>query len=279
MKKNFTILLLLFIAHTSFAFQTTAQEWELIFEDDFNGNTIDQSKWTAKDNWPHTDVELQLYIKEDAYQENGNLVIRTQYNPTFYSPSNKTYNYTSGWIDTSFKFNFTHGKLESRLLLPKTGKRDNIWPAFWTKGNTESADWPHYGEIDVMEMDSWNDDWTPYIWGTYHWGPRRNDFCQGCGTIYPDKNFNLTEWHTYSVEWDEKKIDWFVDGVKYRTTYENQMFCKGCKGIVKLPTHPQFIIFNTAVDHFAPPNPADYPKYMYVDYVKLYQKKGSKSSF
>lgn len=70
-----------------------------------------------------------------------------------------------------------------------------------------------------MEMDSWNDDWIPYIWGTYHWGQRGKDYCQGCGTIYPDKNFNLTDWHTYSVEWDENKIDWFVDGVKYKTNY------------------------------------------------------------
>ena len=47
---------------------------------------------------PTGNQELELYMSDEVYVENGNLVLRTRYNPTYYG--SKLYQYTSGWVDT-----------------------------------------------------------------------------------------------------------------------------------------------------------------------------------
>ena len=91
---------------------------KLIFQEHFNGNTLNKTRWNKFDWQIHGNAELQLYLKEDCYVQDGLLTLRTRYNPTYCIPdgsfsgckqTNKTdkkgklYNYTSCWVDTKNK--------------------------------------------------------------------------------------------------------------------------------------------------------------------------------
>jgi beta-glucanase (GH16 family) len=63
--------------------------------------------------------------------------------------------YTSSRMTTQGKHEFTYGRIEARLAVPK-GK--GLWPAFWMIGsNIGSVGWPKCGEIDIMEHINTND--------------------------------------------------------------------------------------------------------------------------
>ncbi|EAS03461.2 glycosyl hydrolase family 16 laminarinase (macronuclear) [Tetrahymena thermophila SB210] len=243
------------------------QEWVEIFRDDFDGDKLDTRYWTARNNMTHTDWEQQLYIEEDVYVENGNLVLRTRFNPKIYQPTQRLYNYTSGWVDSSEKFNYMFGYTEARIKIPKVVLDDPIWPAFWSIG--EGTYWPNGGEIDTMEMSAtWNPDFLPHIQGTYHWG-KDGDQCNACGTEFP-YYLDFSEYHTYTTVWNATQIDWYVDGILYRTNVNGTIYEK-MSSPVDLPHYNQFLIINDALWGEPTPNPQDYPKYMYIDYVTVLQ--------
>lgn len=57
-KAAITVVLLICFLNVTLAFLKDNDDWVVVFEDDFNGKKIDEKKWTPKDHWPHTDVEL-----------------------------------------------------------------------------------------------------------------------------------------------------------------------------------------------------------------------------
>ncbi|KAL4439557.1 hypothetical protein ABPG74_003959 [Tetrahymena malaccensis] len=249
-------------------------DWKLIFQDEFEDKQVEESKWTKRYR-THGNTEQQLYIEDDIYTENGNLVIRTRYNPTIYNLTGKLYNFTSGWLDSSQKFNFSEGRFEARVKLPKTKVNDPIWPALWTIG--DGVSWLKGGEIDIFEMNSnWNGDKLPHLYGTYHWGNNASDnHCHGCGTIYPNK-INLNDYHVFRFDWNATQFDWYIDNIHYKTNEQGVQYPK-TDAPITLPTYPQFIIINTAIDDFVQAKKADYPKYMYIDYIRVYQKKNTQN--
>jgi beta-glucanase (GH16 family) len=136
-----------------------------------------------------------------------------------------------------------------------------MWPAFWMLGqNIWQIGWPKCGEIDIMEHI--NSD--SVIHGTMHWD---NNGHQSFGGT---KKCDASQFHVYSIEWDNTMIKWFVDGVKYKEgyTYNNinntEEFHK-----------PFYLILNLAIGGNWPGSPnaqTSFPDSMLVDYVRVYQK-------
>ncbi len=60
--------------------------------------------------------ELELYLAENVYVTDGNLVLRTQYQPTMYGE--RQYLWTSGWLDSEHKFWQQFGRFEINAKLP-----------------------------------------------------------------------------------------------------------------------------------------------------------------
>lgn len=87
-----------------------------MWEDNFDGTSINLSNWNVAHNFTHGDKELQLYLRDDVYVASGNLVLRTRRNPTMYG--RKLYNWTSGWVDTMHKAYSPFGRFEIRARLP-----------------------------------------------------------------------------------------------------------------------------------------------------------------
>jgi len=64
-------------------------------------------------------------------------------------------------------------------------------------------------------------------------------------------------------------MKWYIDGTLYRSE-ENGKVGPGSGAIVEFPYEPMYFIINNAIDGYNQPNPSDYPKYLYVDYVRAY---------
>eukprot|EP01083_Nonionella_stella_P213230 769258_1 len=97
-----------------------SQQWELVFDDEFEGTELNQSNWNNTRPQPASAYpgQPQLFLAANTYLQNGSLVIETKYDPTYDKVNNITYPYTSGVITSQNKFSFTYGRVEIRAKLP-----------------------------------------------------------------------------------------------------------------------------------------------------------------
>ncbi|SEK26463.1 Por secretion system C-terminal sorting domain-containing protein [Aquimarina amphilecti] len=234
---------------------------ELIFNDEFNGSTVDLTKWSFDngDGCPTLcgwgNAEEQWYQPENTTVQNGNLVITTR------NEAAGGKQFTSSKLITAGKFNSKYGRYEASIKLPSAG---GIWPAFWML--PENGSWPFTGEIDIMESQHKNPE---SIGGTVHYS--------NGGWQYNGREFNAgldlsAGFHEYAVEWEPNEIRWYVDDQLYHTvtpgnTVDPWPFSEG----------DWYLILNVAVGGPGtpytgniPPTPADYPTQMEVDYVRVY---------
>eukprot|EP00054_Salpingoeca_dolichothecata_P004330 m.30215 g.30215 ORF g.30215 m.30215 type:complete len:308 (-) comp14514_c0_seq1:286-1209(-) len=254
-------------------------DWVMTWEDDFLGSTINASNWNVAQNFTHGDRELQLYLAEDVYVENGTLVLRTRKNPTYYG--SKLYNYTSGWVDTEDKFYQKYGKFAVRAKLPDP-KFDSIWPAHWLMPEPKTSQppnvcWPVGGEIDIME--SWGGDYNNSIKGTFHFAQEcGKDLRSGPNGQYPNITGGAApidfsqDYHIFSVVWDEERIQWYVDGNFFWERHQND---QPAPHGARIPFFPFYFILNTAISWWSkPPVGPDEPTvYHIIDYVRAYELK------
>jgi beta-glucanase (GH16 family) len=249
MKTGTIILMVLFSI-----FQSEAQTWNLVWSDEFTGADINASNWTfdtGGSGWGNNELEYYTNRPENAITINGNLLIIAR------EESYGGKSYTSSRLKTQGLQNFTYGKIEARIKLPLG---QGIWPAFWMLGqNISQAGWPQCGEIDIMEHI--NNENKNY--GTMHWD--NNGHQSSGGNVYCDES----TFHTYSIEWDESAIQWFLDGNQYwQGTIANNV------NSTDEFHSPFFIILNVAVGGNWPGNPDEttlFPDTMVVDYVRVYQ--------
>ena len=196
---------------------TIAHDREVLFADEFDGDALDRDKWIAigPDFWVNN--EQQAYVDETATIDfrngvagasGGVLVLRPEFRPGADPKTERNAPFVSGRIETKGKFDFTHGRAEARIKLP-----DNVgvWPAFWMLGNGR---WPGSGEIDIMEYVG-EKDWV----GVALHGPGYSGETPLVNKFFFPEGIDVTGWHTYGVEWTDRKIDFLVDGhVTYRVT-------------------------------------------------------------
>ena len=148
--KNLLLATLLF----GFSSASYSQGWSLVWEDDFSGTTLDQTKWTHDLGtgsqyglWGWGNGELQFYQAGNTEVSNGTLKIVAKEEPGGLVDSwGNTMYYSSSKIKTENKFEVKYGKIEARI---KTVNGEGFWPAFWMLPSGGS--WPCDGEIDIME--------------------------------------------------------------------------------------------------------------------------------
>ena len=90
------------------------QNYELIFEDNFDNPTLDRSHWNVELHEPGwVNEELQEYVdtEENISLSDGRLLIR----PVKAVSEDGSVSYTSGRISTQYKHDFTYGMFEARL--------------------------------------------------------------------------------------------------------------------------------------------------------------------
>jgi beta-glucanase (GH16 family) len=230
---------------------TTKPTYSLVWSDEFNGTTVDTSKWVFENRNPGVNNEQEYYLQSNVSVVNGNLVI-TAKKQTFGGQP-----YTSGKITTYGKFSQQYGRIEARIAIPMGA---GMWPAFWMLGaNIGTVNWPTCGEIDIMEHVNADD----LIYGTMHWNVNGH-------AAYGDKTTTTpASFHLYAVEWDTNSIRWYVDN----TLYVTGNIANNINGTDAFHL-PFFIILNLAVGGDFPNTTIDdskLPETMLVDYVRVYK--------
>ena len=227
-------------------------QWALVWTDEFDGATLDTSKWIAVDGASNVNNERQYYTPSDVYLENGALVLRSQVRGM------GGRGYTSGEVRTGTKRTVSVGNAVEWLTQIPTGK--GIWPANWLVNtpcdgiNGCGSNWPP--EIDVMEIrgSAPNNNLMTHWWGTYP-GQQHQTTEYGTGTLTPG-------YHTYRLEWYADSLLWFVDSsqrAKHTSNITN--------GILQ-------VVMNTAVGGNFDGNPdgtTTFPQYHRVEYVRVYR--------
>lgn len=129
------------------------RRYKLVWEDDFNGEVLDESKWNFETGpGPAGNNEKQYYKKENIIVQDGFLIIEAKQEYIEYEAgmgiTNK-YNYTSGRINSRDKGKIKYGKIEARINFPSGA---GTWCAFWLMPNESVyGGWPSSGEVDIVE--------------------------------------------------------------------------------------------------------------------------------
>jgi beta-glucanase (GH16 family) len=240
-----------------------AQTYNLVWSDEFDYTGLpDSTKWSydvGGGGWGNQ--ELQYYTSrrsENARVEDGKLIIEAI--KEIYAGMN----YTSARLVTKNHGDWLYGKIEVSAKLP-AGR--GTWPAIWMlPTDWEYGGWPSSGELDIMEHVGYD---QGRVHATVHTEAYNNTIGtqQGNSVIISDAS---TTFHTYSMEWNPIKIDFFADGVKYFTFYKNADDYK------KWPFNKRFhLIMNIAVGGSwggaQGVDPYAFPTSMEVEYVRVYQ--------
>ena len=169
---------------------------------------------------------------------------------------------TSARLITKDKLHLRYGRIEARIRVPAG---IGMWPAFWMLGaDIDRAEWPHCGEIDVMEYVGSQ---PTTVHGTVH-GPDFAGLEQGIGHAH-DAGVALAEnFHVYGVEWGPDRVSWLLDGQTYFTL-----------GPADTPhnawpfQHDFFLVLNLAISGDWPGNRndnPDLPATMKVDWIRAH---------
>lgn len=136
--------------------------WECTFVDEFNGRSLDRTKWVPQTNFAtgtssassracHVDDPRNIALKRGTLQ----LTIRKESTPVMCKGSPA--DYTSGQVSTYRKFSQQYGRFEARFkntVTTQAGLQEAFW--LWPDDRNPEAFWPDPGEIDVVETYSLN---------------------------------------------------------------------------------------------------------------------------
>ena len=242
------------------------QDYTLVFSDEFDGNTLDSSKWNTAYLWG-TDLfinsEEQYYVDVNNDPEFGfnpfsfdgeNLSINSIRTPEALKQKALNQPYLSGVITSNDAFKFTYGYVEARAKVPY-GK--GLWPAFWLLNAYYVDDEP---EIDIMEFIGDDQD---VVYHTYHYYDS-DDVLRSTESA-PTVGIDYTaDFHTYAVEWKPGTLVFYVDGIERHRVVDS-----------KVSQQEMYVIANTAIGGWWPGSPDEttpFPAQYQIDYIRVYQK-------
>ncbi len=265
-----SIIVLSFIACDSHDGQKVDSKYTtLVWNDEFDGaigDLPDFEKWsydlgTGDHGWGNNELQTYTNDPENISQDgNGNLVITAIKNGS---------SYTSARIKTKGILEQQYGRFEARIQTPYG---QGLWPAFWMLGNdSDTNTWPKCGEIDIMELRGQK----PNVVQSSLHGPGYFGSNPITDTYTLINNRFDTGFHIFAVDWDENKIDFYVDGYLYQRVNKSDVDNKVVYGVPKVWAfdHPFYLILNLAVggNFLGNPNTStSFPQKMTIDYVRVY---------
>jgi beta-glucanase (GH16 family) len=238
----------------------------LTWSDEFDGPEgaePDPSRWGHDLGGDWNKQELQYYTastENASINGRGQLVVTARKDTTAgRTCPNGPCQYSSGRLSTAGRFSQLYGTFETRIKLPAG---PGVLPAFWMLGdNIHEVGWPNCGEIDVVEHPGERAD-------TIHGSVHGRGYSAGETYRLPRSRAFSDDFHTFTVKWMPKAVEFFVDGIRYARQTSTTT---GTGGWVY--DHPFFLVLNLAVGGEwagAPNGRVEFPQQMLVDYVRVY---------
>jgi beta-glucanase (GH16 family) len=232
--------------------------WRLVWNDEFTGRSIDSAKWKACERGRSDWNDTMSPDPKCFALKNGVLELRGFANP---DRKKDPVEYLTGGLTSQGKFDFTYGKVVIRARFKSA---TGAWPALWMLG--AKGRWPHNGEIDLMEH--LNHDDKVYQTVHSHWANEvdvKKTVPKGATAKIRRDEFN-----EYGVEWDADKLVFTVNGAP-TFTYPRVPE----KGPEQWPfNEPFYFILSMQIGGkwVGKVDPGDYPAWMAVDWVRVYQR-------
>ncbi len=239
-------------------------EYRLMFEDNFNGASIDDAKWATTLWQPGTVLldQQQHYVDAQNNDENfaspfsfddGVLTINATRTPEGEQSAAFEQPWLSGMLTTREDFNFTYGYVEARISVEEGV---GLWPSVWMLGSEFDGLQP---QIYIMEHDGSKPDVVAhnYIF-TDSQGDVRSPGQQSVAVSGFTSGFN-----TVGLSWNADELMFFVNGQPtYRVIGDS------------VPSEDMYLILNLAMGGIwvgdtdqSTPDPAE----LKIDYVRVYQ--------
>lgn len=238
--------------------------YPLAYSEDFNGNTLDTSRWndqrqdsrdegtpgTPAMSRPFNYAEGAAYNPANVSVGDGELKLKLTDDQAPHSSAGDLTRST-GMVNSENKFSFKYGYVETRAMVPGCA---GCWPSFWIMPETNN-NWPP--EIDIFEYFQFSIYSKPYPHTVFHWTPDGTEgddqhewYTSETSNIpspkpqewfvtHPsgkDVNY-LNEWHTYGLLWTKDYAEIYIDG----------KFGARVTGASKLPQEPMYLIYMMAI--------------------------------
>lgn len=285
--------------------------YELVFNDDFNGTSVDYTKWDRIPPWNQgsniTTVCNPNVTTSVAYRKwqtnipgqmdttnckvsNGSVKLYTRkenYDGEVWSWPNGIwtrdtipFQYTTAMLLSKNIYRFGYFEIRFRLPQPPNPPKRHLGfgPNFWMFGaDTDGSEgWVnHWSEIDVFEINSFDIGVNNNLYtNNAHYRNCDNSSCHiqdGQAFGYISNN----TWHTAAVNWTPSKIEFYLDGNKLREFPCNQLNYPPDS----LVAMPMWVDINSPATNFCMAfdtinsNGTSFPYIYEIDYVKVWQLK------
>lgn len=229
----------------------------MVWNDEFNGTTLDANKWTAQNYFRNNGAQNDGYwYPWDVYLSgHGQLVLRCAYDPT-------NHTYGDGCVASTFQQ--AYGYWEAKMKFPtQQGHWCAFWNFDWNEGQTNVPGGTNGEEIDIFEKAYLSD----HADNALHWNGYGANSGSAGQQVY-NMGLNDGGWHIVDLDWTPTNYYFYVDGVLTWAT--------NVGGICQVPN---FIYCSDEIGNFGtgpnawgtgPITNATLPDYTYFEYVRVY---------
>lgn len=183
----------------------------LVFEDNFSGDTIDESKWQKCPEWDRYDSSKWKNDMSFVDGE-GNLVLRAEWDE-------ETKKVNAGAVRTFGRFQYGLGYYEATIKLPIA---NGIWGAFWMMvGNVSSVDGTSTDGVEIDIIESIGNDWGSWK-HALHWDGYDENAHQAVSHEKTNEDIMSIydgEYHNFALWRKADEYVFFIDGEEtFRTS-------------------------------------------------------------
>lgn len=172
--------------------------FNLVWSDEFDA-PLSGDKWNNYTG-PYGSASNCYFMPSNAYTASGNLVLEVNTNP-----NNGGRQFTSGGVDTGWRWTQTYGRWEVRAKFA-----DGYGVSGYIGLFAQDGSWPP--EVDFAEVLG-REYWSCHF--TQHYDS--DNKTDGFNIWNSDAGSNFNEWHTYALEWTPGTLKYFVDGKLWGT--------------------------------------------------------------
>lgn len=195
--------------------------WTCTFDDEFDGNSLDPSKWMVQTNFVtgtaaahacYTDSPRNVSVSGGTL----NLALRRESTPIRCEDQKlgATADYSSGSVMTYDRFSQQYGRFTARIKTEPT-TADGLQETWWLwpdhRYDTSGTYWPAAGEIDVAE--TYSKYWWLNVPFLHYTSDDNGAAIPGVNTSW-DCSAVRGQWNTYTLVWGPDELQIWANGTK-----------------------------------------------------------------